>query len=175
MRRARLGVARRVAHELLQQAQIAQPPVPVRRLARMVGAEVHLAPYQGELAGSAIRTPQGMIIGVNAGQPATRQRFTIAHEIGHLLLHPGRPLLLDEKLRVSRRDERSSMATDVEEMEANQFAAELLMPEVFVRRDVETSLPLDIETEIFIAELARRYAVSPQAMTIRLTALGYLR
>ena len=69
-----------------------------------------------------------------------RQRFTIAHELGHRALHPGRELILDVPVRVNLRDKTSSMASDIEEIEANAFAATLLMPEQMIR-DQLSQLP----------------------------------
>ena len=42
------------------------------------------------------------------------RRFTVAHELGHLRLHRGRPLILDTDTRVNFRDTVSSMATEHE-------------------------------------------------------------
>lgn len=67
-------------------------------------------------------------MGINSQQAKTRQRFTIAHELCHYVLHPGVPMILDKVLRVNFRDERSGLATDAQEIATKQFAAELLMP-----------------------------------------------
>ena len=92
-------------------------------------------------AGSRTRTSPGIlfrdgdhhVIGVNSAHPPVRQRFTIAHELGHRALHPGRELILDVPVRVNLRDKTSSMASDIEEIEANAFAAALLMPQQMIR------------------------------------------
>src|SRR5207245_482886 len=97
-----------------------------------------------------------------------RQRFTIAHEIGHLLLHRGATFHVDEKSPIGFRNDRSSMATDEKEIEANQFAAELLMPRNFLDRDLG-GLVEEIEAEEAVDRLARKYQVSVQAMTVRLS------
>ena len=57
-----------------------------------------------------------------------------------------------------------------QEVEANIFAMELLMPEEMVRREIKG--PLDVETEPEIKRLAKLFQVSQQVMTIRLTQLG---
>jgi len=102
-----------------------------------------------------------------------RRRFTIAHELGHLVLQRDDLFHVDEKFPVAFRSEDSSKAHSPFEVEANQFAAELLMPEKLLMRDV-AKLPLGLDVEEAIAELARRYEVSEQAMTIRLSALGVI-
>ena len=79
------------------------------------------------------------MIGVNDLHAPRRQRFTIAHEVGHLEMHKGRPLVLDH-VRMNMRDATSSTATDVEEIEANQFAAAILMPSDLVIREARRLL-----------------------------------
>jgi Zn-dependent peptidase ImmA (M78 family) len=113
------------------------------------------------------------VIGVNSMDAPNRQRFTIAHEIGHLLLHKDEHLHVDEKSPIGLRNDRSSLAIDEREIEANQFAAELLMPVELLEKDLGR-LPDDIETEEAVTRLARLYQVSEQAMTVRLTALKVL-
>src|SRR3954470_4270018 len=69
------------------------------------------------------------IIGINSSHPETRKRFTIAHEMGHLVLHQLDQVHVDKQFLVKLRDDISSQAIDPHEIEANAFAAALLMPE----------------------------------------------
>lgn len=100
---------------------------------------------------------------VNTAHLVTRQRFTIAHEIGHFILHRNDiQTFVDKTLnlyRTSGQDEQSSMET-----QANMFAAALLMPEEFVRDAAETTSDLD--------EMAKVFGVSVSAMGYRLANLG---
>lgn len=57
---------------------------------------------------------------------------------------------------------------DDDEIEANQFAANLLMPTRFLRRDLQELGAIDVEDATVIEELAKKYEVSPHAMTLRL-------
>ena len=57
-------------------------------------------------------------------------------------------------------------------MEANRFAAEILMPIDFLRRDLEKQ-EFDLADDSQLRSLARRYGVSTQALAIRLNGLGY--
>ena len=113
------------------------------------------------------------IIGVNSAHSSTRQRFTIAHEIGHLFLHKGK-LFVDTP--VSFRDAKSSSATDRGEIEANAFAAELLMPRDMVITEVQKRLAKNtrLSSESLIEELAEVFTVSQQAIEYRLKNLGIL-
>jgi Zn-dependent peptidase ImmA (M78 family) len=165
--------AREAAKELLWQSKVEKPPVPVERIARRLKAEVRYEPFDGELSGMLFREGGRVIIGVNASHPKTRQRFTIAHELGHMTMHDERHRIhIDRGFPVRRRDVRSSEGEDVEEMEANGFAAELLMPAVMLERDLEGKDP-DYEDDELTRWLANRYKVSLQAMAVRLANLRF--
>lgn len=174
MIRPRYAIARRKARELLESRSVRKPPVPVEQLAAAVGANIRYEPFAGELSGMVHRSPTGVIIGVNSMHAPTRRRFTIAHELGHFLLHKDEELHVDERFPIGFRSELSSKAVDAAEIEANQFAAELLMPSSLLVSHVR-SLPQNLDTEAAISQLADLYEVSDQAMTIRLSALGLLR
>ena len=171
---ARFSLARRKARELLRDAKVRERPVPVERLARLAGARIHYEPFDGRISGMVHRQANGgAIIGVNAAHAINRQRFTIAHELGHLILHKDETLHVDEREPIAFRNEESSLATKDVEIEANQFAAELLMPVDLLAKEIG-SLPDDMEAEDAVIELADRFQVSEQAMTLRLTRLGVL-
>src|SRR6218665_508530 len=113
---------------ILRNSGITSPPVPVEMIARNLGATVLYAPYEGDnLAGMLFNKDGKSIIAVNSAHHKNRQRFTIAHECGHLILH-GSAVFIDRSFEIFRRDDTSSEAIDMNEVEANQFAAELLMP-----------------------------------------------
>jgi Zn-dependent peptidase ImmA (M78 family) len=165
------------ATELLQLARIKAIPVNVERLATSLGAEVRYEPFPGdELSGMLRRQPDGRhVIGVNAMHSEARQRFTIAHELGHLRLHKDEEFHVDEKapIRLRFRNEASGQGDDADEIEANCFAAELLMPTQFLEREIAAIKP-GTEPEDAVQQLADKFNVSVQAMTIRLSAMGRL-
>ncbi len=110
-------------------------------------------------------------IAINSTHHPNRQRFTAAHECGHYFLHCKEG---DDQLFVDQAFQRGAVAgagTDIQEIQANRFAAELLMPEDMVR----SAVPNDSLSDLDIALLALRFEVSEQAMTIRLVKLGLLR
>ena len=111
-------------------------PVPVARLAQVKNVLIRYEPFPGKLSGMLHRDGERVVIGVNALHPEKRKRFTIAHELGHLMLHKNEKLHVDSSSLVALRSELSSMAVDDHEIEANQFAAELLMPFEFLKRDI---------------------------------------
>lgn len=155
--------------QLLKQRKVRRPPVPVERIAEGLGLAIRYTPADEELSGAIIRTHKEVVIGVNSRHHSNRRRFTIAHELGHYRLHSGVEVHVDEDFRVNLRDEESSKGVNWEEVEANRFAAELLMPTKFLLRDVEKFRGIDAGA---IQVLARRYKVSAEAMEIRLANLG---
>lgn len=164
------GHIRQRVNKLLHDNWDGRPPVPVERVAGMLGARLRYSPFDGELAGMLLRDGKNIVIGVNSLHHINRQRFTIAHECGHLLLHKGKDVHIDRSFRINRRDELSSKAIDPEEIEANRFAAELLMPQDSLLSDLR-DFDIDIEDDGQLKELADRYQVSVQALTHRITNL----
>lgn len=165
MQRTRQKI-RSLVSKLLKDNGVVRSPVPVEKLAQNLGIEVRFEDAEDDLSGALIREPEGrVVIGVNSAHHPNRQRFTIAHEIGHFILHKGISLHVDEDFRINLRDG----SVNEEEIEANAFAAELLMPSEFITKDAQRLGLIDQEA---LEKLARRYQVSARAMEIRLTNLG---
>ncbi|MGH7510941.1 MAG: ImmA/IrrE family metallo-endopeptidase [Gemmatimonadales bacterium] len=163
------------AEELLRKHDISEPPVPVELIAQREGMRIGKHRFDGHESGFALRDGHTLIIGVNSLHSSRRQRFTIAHEIGHLKMHEGRQLTLDSSVRINSRDNVSSLATDREEIQANAFAAALLMPTAMVFESVKREIAQgDIGRDSLIAKLAREFDVSTEAMGYRLINLGIL-
>lgn len=98
---------------------------------------------------------------INLHHHENRQRFTLAHELGHFALQHGAKT--DNKNTLYRNG-----TTNPDEVEANAFAAELLMPKAIVRNLIVHQGVADI------SELAKIFLVSEQAMKIRLKNLGWI-
>ena len=148
------------------------PPVDVEELAAsLCRLRVRDADDLCPIAGSPPATPlSGLLlparweIWVRRDEPAPRRRFTVAHEVGHHLLHSaGGAAVLCRPADV----EAAQGGERVREREANRFAAELLMPEGMVRDEADRDGPDPIA-------LAGRFGVSDVAMGFRLVNLGYL-
>ncbi|PYB70011.1 ImmA/IrrE family metallo-endopeptidase [Rhizobium wuzhouense] len=158
---------RRIVEDLLLKVKFAELPVPVEAVAKTLDISVKFAPYsEGDLAGMLILQPRPTIA-VNSAHHRNRQRFTIAHEIGHFLLHKKESIHIDEKMAVLYRDKNSSMAINPQEVEANHFAAELLMPKRILLKDLANK-QIDLEEDEILLNLAKRYGVSQQAMAFRI-------
>ncbi len=169
--------AEREAERILQRAKLTDVPIPVEKLAQTLGARITYRPFEQDLSGLLYREGHRVVIAVKLSDPLTRRRFTIAHEIGHMRLHPGRPMIVDKLVRIgNKRDATSALATDREEIEANAFAAHLLMPAELVRSETERRLSKrkTWTAQAFIADMAEGFGVSLQAMAYRLQNLGIL-
>jgi Zn-dependent peptidase ImmA (M78 family) len=148
--------------------------VPIEKIASGLGLQVRYEPLDGDLSGCLVRPAGGTpTVGINSQQNSNRQRFTLAHECAHFLLHEGEEVILDRTFHVNRRDTVSQKAENPEEIEANYFAAELLMPGEFLAQDLK-GRSLDLLDDELIEGLARKYQVSQQAFTYRLANLGFI-
>ncbi|MFE5240480.1 MULTISPECIES: ImmA/IrrE family metallo-endopeptidase [unclassified Streptomyces] len=160
------------ARTLLEEMQILTPPVDPFALAERLGAVVVPQCLDGDVSGMLLRRDGNCVIGVNQDHSPLRRRFTVAHELGHLRLHEGRPLILDTDVRVNYRNTVSGMATDREEIDANRFAAALLAPEPMVRQAAQqVTFPT---VEDLVKVLAGQFQLSETAMTYRLMNLGII-
>lgn len=165
IRRARYGKIERIVEDLLISDRVSDdPPVPVEAMMRRRGIEIRRGDL-GDVSGLLVRDGDRATIGVNSAHPPARQRFTIAHEFGHFILHEGIVDHVDHGYRVNYRNDVSSLAKDVEEIEANFFAASLLMP----KRILDMCNGIDaIDDDRRVRELAKRFSVSAHAMSLRL-------
>ena len=163
------AIAKRV-QSLLDDNEVAAPPVPIERIAKTLGAQLRYSPLDAELSGMIYVKEGTPIIGVNALHHPNRQRFTVAHECGHLILHTAqitKEVHVDKDFPMLMRNSVSTAGVNVMEIEANVFAAELLMPEAFLAKALDNE-PFDIDDEGAVSALARSFKVSPSAMRFRL-------
>lgn len=162
----------RAAQELLDEAGITCLPVDVERLAQLKKIDIRYVHAEPNVSGALAQEGDRIVIGVNRDHAMVRQRFTIAHEMGHYMLHMGQQgfLFVDES-SVYFRDDTSSLATDPKEVQANRFAAALLLPRDLLIREI-AKCRVDLNDEEGIGRIARLCQVSVQALTIRLVNLG---
>lgn len=163
-----------LVHELLAGHGVTDAPVPVERIAKAHGARIFYKSLDDDVSGFIYREQNQTVIGVNTHHALVRQNFTIAHELGHLLLHNLDQLHVDHMFRVRLRSGVSSQGTDEAEREANLFAATLLMPEQFLNAHLDEHEYLDLLDGELLRTLARKYGVSTEALVNRLKNLGYI-
>lgn len=164
------------AVDILQESGTYRSPVSVDLIVAHLGVITQARALSDGVSGVLVFENDQGVIGYNSLHAPVRQRFTLAHEIGHFVLHiKGKePRLFIDKSVAFHRNDDSSTGSDNEEIEANVFAASLLMPESLVRREIEQRR-LDLDDEDDIDALAKSFNVSPAAMTYRLVNIGLLR
>lgn len=142
-----------MARQLLQRHHL-RGPVDLPRILRAHGIELEYADLSPDVAGL-LMWADGWVVVVNRrdAKNPERFRFTLAHELGHYFLH--------RRLHPYRSCRRSGQ--ELWERHANQFAAELLMPEDEVRAMVAAGRSF--------GTMAARFGVSLSAMHYRLKDL----
>jgi len=169
-------LARATAEKLVERLGLNSAPIDVEKIAEDLGLRVVAENLGSDISGLLVSKDGMASIAVERREPPVRRRFTIAHEIGHFLLrhHLQRNELVhaDERWQVIYRSPKASEGLDPMEVQANQFAATLLMPTKILKDRVEhLQKPL---TERDVKKLTTEFKVSEQAMTIRLSGLGLL-
>ena len=162
----------RAAVALLKRLGVLEAPVDVAKVAKDLGISLELADLGNDCSGMLVRAESGTVIGVHYAHPPNRQRFTIAHELGHFELHDG-GTYVDRGTTLRLRSSAQNSGSAAEEREANQFAAALLMPATWLRREL-VSYAVDLGDDDSLRALCERFGVSSQAMMYRLMNLGLL-
>lgn len=162
-----------IVDKLLSDYKLISLPIDVEELASKCGVETIRKALDNNISGLLVTLKSGSsYIVINSIHSSTRQRFSIAHEFAHYLLHKNTAdVFVDNS--VFFRDTRSSTGHDRKEVQANKLAAELLMPEKFIIKEVGKSF-IDLHDEAKLIELANKFDVSSHAMTIRLDNLKLL-
>lgn len=157
------------AWRMLRKYNLTSAPVNMEELAESLDVQTSFQPMEEEISAMLLIECGKAHIVVNATHPPNRKRFSLAHELGHFALHASDAncFFVD---RAFFRNSRSSIGNSREEIEANAFAAALLMPKKLVQKE----LPGDQNVEIKVDEMAKRFEVSDEAMTIRLIKLGHI-
>lgn len=152
--------------------------IDVEGVAEKIGIDVSEHDFGEDVSGVLLLSGDKVQIGYAKNNGTKRQRFTIAHELGHYILeHQRKGVFVDtpEKYFALFRNSNSSTGEDHQEREANAFAASLLMPIELVREGIQHFLSSDItRNEHFelVPLLAKRFNVSDLAMSYRLTNLN---
>lgn len=114
-------------------------------------------PFDDSVAGVMLHISGKPVIALNSRDTDERQLFTLAHELGHVLLGHRAGMLTELPIADDPEDER----------EANAFAAEFLMPAARIAGWVAAGTD--------VTDLCRYTGVSREAMARRLAELGLRR
>lgn len=151
-------------------------PVDPYALATDMGVDVYEVEFDDDVVSGMIQTEQGTTeLFVNAYDSSRRKRFTVAHELGHILLHfsdidgeyvdSANDVHYNSKV-MYRNNPDLTNDERYREYEANQFAAALLMDSELIAYSWER-----LKSVALMADLFR---VSSSTMEIRLNTLGLL-
>ena len=162
------------AFELLEKTNSVSLPIPIKEVIKKIG--IKLSPYDlgNDVSGVLVIDNETCKIGYNSTESHVRQRFTLAHELGHFILHKNKnqDVFVDNVTYMFRKSNTRSVDYKIE-MEANQFAAAILMPEIMIERELNKLNNGNLSDHDLIVELANKFKVSQIAMTYRLNNLGY--
>jgi Zn-dependent peptidase ImmA (M78 family) len=154
---------------LLNQYSFNSAPIDVKELAKKMGVKVEGKDLDEDLSGIFVLKDDQPFVVYNKKENRKRIRFTIAHELGHFFLHAHKsPLFIDKPKGVHYRNDQSSTGEIRMEREANAFAAALLMPRALIEKEFQLGASEDM-----VEDLAKTFNVSTQAMSFRLSNLGY--
>nr|PZN18144.1 MAG: hypothetical protein DIU75_17705 [Mycolicibacterium hassiacum] len=128
------------------------------------GIDVAISELPNGFDGLAYSRKQSWLILVGTSAVPSRQRFTLAHELGHVLAGDDQGLLMDADIYDARHRKHSS------EIRANAFATAFLLPQELLEAEASG---LEWTEEAF-AGLVVRWWVSPSALAWRLHNLGLL-
>lgn len=153
--------AKAKAKEILDLYWDSKFPINAHSIASKLGLSVKYFSGESEklYSGEYIANENGKpVIYINRNDSMPRQNFTLAHEIGHHVLNHGSAL---------RDTERTILSVDPKEREANVFAANLLMPDSYVKKAIEV---IGVNS---VDEMAEIFSVSAPAIRIKMKELGY--
>lgn len=151
----------KLARQIVSELRIDCPPVDIKEAIQHISDKqkitIELAPHSfiDKVSGAHISKDKKHVIAYNRGHHPHRQRFTIAHELGHLIL---------EHVDLRNNDDNFN-SKNPEETAANKFAAELLVPIDFLKKDFADGIR-DVKS------LAQRYKVSEEMMWWRIMDMG---
>ncbi|MBO0333598.1 ImmA/IrrE family metallo-endopeptidase [Sneathiella sp. CAU 1612] len=139
-------------------------PVRLGAMAKELGIQVKVSSLPSNYSGLIRKINTGYEIKINRYESRERQRFTLAHEIAHFLLH--REIIDNTNDGIKDTVLYRSDQPQIIEFEANKLAADLVMPKFLVDQKMEIFNHRITEDEI--STLAKDFGVSKVAMEIRL-------
>ena len=161
VRRAHLGNTSSTTElvELARSHDIVVTPLDIEALIKVLGIRLIKEPMEGDNSGSLSFNDDRWVITVNSLHHPTRQRFTMAHELGHYILHRNDQSEFNDTV-LFRNGE-----VNPQEYEANYFAGDLLMPEDRFREFLN-------QQSTSVDDLAEYFNTSPLAVRVRAKQLN---
>ena len=136
-------------------------PVKLGSMAKELGIEVKKSPaLPRNISGKITKLPTGYEIKINKYESLARQRFTLAHELAHFLLHRDE---IDRLGEIADNVLYRSGASETIEYEANRLAAQIIMPDDAIS-ERQKAIGNNID------QLAKEFGVSKAVVEIRMAA-----
>lgn len=159
------------AESLLNEQGFYSAGFDISKLVKKLNIELIKRTFVDDISGLLAINNNKIVISYNESEDVKRQRFTIAHELGHYILHSkDQPFFIDKAPKVMYRNNASTTGDVYKEREANAFAAALLMPKALVDIEIQNCF---YTGDAAVKHLAKQFKVSEQAMSFRLSNLGY--
>ena len=176
---SRIRKIEEIASSLIKLADLEKPAIDIKKIANFL--DVAVMPYDlgNEISGVLVLTDDKGTIGFNPSHTEQRRRFTIAHELGHYVLHKKNhnDVFVDRDFIVMYRrgNDEYSDAERIQEQEANAFAASILMPQHLIENELKNNnYYAEFSEHDLIVKLSKTFKVSVVAMTFRLNNLSVL-
>lgn len=167
--------AKKAAREILKRFGGAFP-VDVQAIVEAHNVRLNTSPLEDLVLGWLLLENDRAIIRVNKNLSSDLQRFSIAHSLGHFVLHHDQPKIkiFVETTAPVKESSRFMTGSKRQEHMADVFASELLMPEGELKKETggRPVSPTDVK---IVRRLAARFGVSKQAITMRLLNLGLIK
>lgn len=144
---------------------ISDIPVRLNALAKELGVKVKVSSLGSDISGQIQRIDGVYVIKLNRYESPLRQRFTLAHELSHFLLH--RRIIDQHEGGISDNVLYRSGVPENIEYEANRLAADLLMPRESLNDELLAMVDMDFDNKV--DTLSKKYQASREAIRIRLT------
>jgi len=149
-----------MAKKVLMECGITEPPVDLKRIVEVKGfVYMEVDTFPDNVSALFIAKDGKNYALVNARHHPNRRRFSLAHELGHIILRHNVEDLEEVSTMDTPPESRDSIPRDAREKEANMFANALLMPLEMLKKE-HAKKGADIES------LANTFSVSQEAMTI---------
>jgi len=158
----RIKFVRDSARQLLKQAKITTYPIKVKDVLKIVpNLHIDSAELEDEISGMQATVGENIYIRYNESHPKIRKRFTVSHELGHAFL--GHTL--------GCRQGSNLKSKNPFEIEANQFAAELLMPFSMLKEAVKKSKTVSsLAYDFWVSKEAMSWRIKDTSLYIKLTS-----
>lgn len=145
-------------------------PISIEKIVKDLSIVLKSYPFEDNISGVLSIENNKPVIIYNNLQSKLRRRFTIAHELGHYILHQKTgKIFIDSNIKLYRSENsRSTPEKALLEREANFFAATILMPEDLVKQKYNELDKTCSDEDELMSLLSNEFQVSQAAMSFRL-------